>query len=209
MDPITSGATIIQLIQAIAQASTLLYKYVASVRNADSSCQTLLDELSSILGLLTTVTEIEKDPSLPDNLRIVLSKLMVEDGPVTKLQGELTKLLPNEQDLENKKMGKISKLLWPFKEKKAAAIAERLRGFYRDITTVLAIDSWNTLKEVDREVKEVSQGVKEVGRGVKEVCRGVQELKDVHEADKKGGQLTASYCLILFNVHRQGTSKVP
>jgi hypothetical protein len=38
-------------------------------------------------------------------------------------------------------MGKMSKLMWPFKEKKAAAIAERLKGFYRDITTVLAIDS--------------------------------------------------------------------
>ncbi|KAG2076222.1 hypothetical protein BDR04DRAFT_1149271 [Suillus decipiens] len=120
--------------------------------------------------------EIEKDPSLPDNLRDVLSKLMAEDGPVTKLQGELTKLLPNEQ--ENKKMGTVSKLMWPFKEKKAAAIAERLRGFYRDITAVLAIDSWNTLMEVDR-------GVKEVDRGVKEVGRGVQELKNVQEADKK------------------------
>ncbi|KAG2076223.1 hypothetical protein BDR04DRAFT_1090142 [Suillus decipiens] len=169
MDPITSGVTIIQLIQTIAQASALLYGYVASVCDADSSCQTLLDELSSILGVLTTVIEIEKDPSLPDNLRVVLSKLMAEDGPVTKLQRELKVLLPNEQ--ENKRLGTISKLMWPFKEKKAVAIAERLRGFYRDITTVLAIDSRNTLKEVDR--------------GVKEVSRGIQELKDVQEAHKK------------------------
>ncbi|KAG2361071.1 hypothetical protein BDR07DRAFT_1610413 [Suillus spraguei] len=152
MDPITSGVTIIQLVQTIAQASALLYGYVASVHDADSSCQTLLDELSSILGVLTTVIEIEKDPSLPDNLRDVLSKLMAENGPVTKLQRELKVLLPNEQ--ENKRMGTISKLMWPFKEKKAVAIAERLRGFYRDITTVLAIDSRNTLKEVDRGVKE-------------------------------------------------------
>jgi hypothetical protein len=139
MDPITSSLTILQLVQTIAQASALLYGYVASVRDADSSCQTLLDELSTILGVLTTVIEIEKDPSLPDNLRHVLSKLMAEHGPVMKLQGELKNLLPNEQ--ESKAMGKMSKLMWPFKEKRAAAIAERLKGFYRDITTVLAIDS--------------------------------------------------------------------
>jgi hypothetical protein len=139
MDPITSGVTILQLVQTIAQASALLYGYVASVRDADSSCQTLLDELSTILGVLTTVMEIEKDRSLPDNLRRVLSRLMADHGPVMKLQGELKNLLPNEQ--ESKTMGKMSKLMWPFKEKKAAAIAERLKGFYRDITTVLAIDS--------------------------------------------------------------------
>ncbi|KAG1751894.1 hypothetical protein EDB19DRAFT_1206608 [Suillus lakei] len=169
MDPITSGVTILQLVQTIARASALFYGYVASVRDADSSCQSLLDELSSILGVLTTVMEIEKDPSLPDNLRHVLSKLMAENGPVTKLQGELKNLLPTEQ--ESRKMGTISKLMWPFKEKKTVAIAERLKGFYRDITTVLVIDSRNTLKEVDR--------------GVKEVSRGVQELKEAQEVHKK------------------------
>ncbi|KAG1759274.1 hypothetical protein EDD22DRAFT_849351 [Suillus occidentalis] len=170
MDPITSGVTILQLVQTIAQASALLYGYVASVRDADSSCQILLDELSTILGVLTTVMEIKKDRSLPDNLRHVLSKLMAEHGPVMKLQGELKNLLPNEQ--ESKAMSKMSKLMWPFKEKRAAAIAERLKGFYRDITTVLAIDSRvrNTLKDVDR--------------GVKEVGRGVQELKEIQEAHK-------------------------
>ncbi|KAG1759284.1 hypothetical protein EDD22DRAFT_971712 [Suillus occidentalis] len=168
MDPVTTGVTILQLVQTIVQASALLYGYVASVRDADSSCQTLLDELSTILGVLTTVMEIENDCSLPDNLRRVLSKLMAEHGPVMKLQGELKNLLPNEQ--ESKTMGKMSKLMWPFKEKKAASIAERLKGFYRDITTVLAIDSRNTLKEVDR--------------GVKKVGRGVQELKETQEAYK-------------------------
>ncbi|KAG1775656.1 hypothetical protein EV702DRAFT_1046763 [Suillus placidus] len=174
IDPFTSGLTVVHVVQTIAQASALLYGYIASVRDADSTCQTLLDELSSIIGVLTTVTEIEKDPSLPDNLHHVLSKLMAENGPVTKLQRELKNLLPNEQ--ESRKMGAISKLMWPFKEKKAAAITERLKGFYRDITTVLAIDSRsrNTLKEVDR-------GVKEVGRGVQEL----KEAQEVQEARKK------------------------
>jgi hypothetical protein len=123
MDPITSGVTILQLVQTIAQASALLYGYVASVRDADSSCQTLLDELSTILGVLTTVMEIKKDRSLPDNLRHVLSKLMAEHGPVMKLQGELKNLLPNEQ--ESKAMSKMSKLMWPFKKRKQQRL---LRG---------------------------------------------------------------------------------
>lgn len=151
MDPITSSVTILQLVQTIAQASALLYKYVASVRDADSSCQSLLDELSSIHGVLATVVEIEKDPFLPDNLHYVLSKLMAENGPIRKLHEELKNLLPN------KKMGTRSKLMWPFKEKRAAVIAERLKGFYRDITVALAINSWNTMKNISEGVQELRE----------------------------------------------------
>ncbi|KAG2067881.1 hypothetical protein BDR04DRAFT_823975 [Suillus decipiens] len=105
-------------------------------------------------------SSIEKDTSLPDDIRHLLSKLMAKNGPVIKLHEELKHLLPNTQG--SQQMGKISKLMWPFKEKKAAEIAERLRSFYRDITTILAIDSRNMLKEVDRVVKEVSRGVQEI-----------------------------------------------
>ncbi|KAG1719034.1 hypothetical protein EDB19DRAFT_1919458 [Suillus lakei] len=176
MDPITSGVTILQLVQTIAQASALLYGYITSVRDADSSCQSLLDELNSILGVLTTVMEIEKDPSLPANLRHVLSKLMAENGPVTKLQGELKNLLPNEK-------GKISKLMWPFKERRAAAIAERLKGFYRDITTVLAIDSRNTLKEVSREVQQLKK-LQEARKNYKERQKLLEWMNPVPCTDK-------------------------
>ncbi|KAG1771903.1 hypothetical protein EV702DRAFT_1201783 [Suillus placidus] len=84
-DPIsvmTSGLPVLQVIQNIAQASALLYGYVAS---------SLLHELSLIGGVLTTVTKIEEDSSLPDNLRQALSNL--KDGPITKLQIELKNLL--------------------------------------------------------------------------------------------------------------------
>ncbi|KAG1804443.1 uncharacterized protein BJ212DRAFT_1394146 [Suillus subaureus] len=156
MDPITAGVTIITLIQTIAQTSALVYGYISSVRNADSSCQTLLNQLNSILGVLTAVKEIQNDSSLPNNLRDVLSRLMAENGPITKLHEELKKLLRDKQ--ENRKIGKISRLMWPFKEEKAATIVERLKSFYGDITTVLAIDSRITLKEVDRGVQELIQG---------------------------------------------------
>ncbi|KAG2040628.1 hypothetical protein BDR03DRAFT_1007826 [Suillus americanus] len=82
MDPITSSLTVLQVIQSVAQASALLYRYVASVRNVDSSCQSLLNELSAVGGVLTTVMVIEKDGSLPPNLSHALSKLMATDGPV-------------------------------------------------------------------------------------------------------------------------------
>jgi hypothetical protein len=139
MDPITNGLAIVTLVQTIKQASALLYGYVSSVHNADSSCQTLLDQLNSILGVLTAVMAIQDDPSLPNNLRDSLSKLTADNGPITKLRKELKNLLPDKQ--EKIKKGIISKLIWPFKEEKAATIVERLKSFYSDITTVLAIDS--------------------------------------------------------------------
>jgi len=50
MDPITSGLTILQVVQTIAQVSAILYEYAASIQNADPSCQSLLDEFRSING---------------------------------------------------------------------------------------------------------------------------------------------------------------
>ncbi|KAG1721344.1 hypothetical protein EDB19DRAFT_2044402 [Suillus lakei] len=157
MDPITSGVTILQVVQTIAQASALLYGYIASVRNAPSSCQRLLDQWNSIRGVLATVMDIEDDRSLPDNLRHALSLLITKDGPVAKLDAELKNLLPN--NLASGKMSKITRLTWPFKEKEAGVIADRLKQYYLDITTILAIDSWNTIKEIDQGVKEVKLGV--------------------------------------------------
>ncbi|KAG1850980.1 hypothetical protein C8R48DRAFT_778011 [Suillus tomentosus] len=197
MDPITSGLTILQLVQTIAQASALLLGYVASSRKADSSCRGLLNELSSINGVLTTVMDIEKVHSLPDNLRSALSNLMAINGPVAKLQMELKKILPNEQEIEQMKT--MTKCTWPFKEKEAGTILNKLKGYCVEITSILAIDTWITLSEVDRTIKkvdlgvqevarkvqEVDQGVQEVGRGVQEVDRKVQESKVAQEAQKK------------------------
>ncbi|KAG1872450.1 hypothetical protein DFJ58DRAFT_741853 [Suillus subalutaceus] len=134
MDAFTGGVTILQLVQTIGQASFFLYRYVVSARNAPSSCKRLLDQYNSIRGILTAVMDIKKDPCLPDNLRGVLSKLMAENGPITKLHGELKQHLPDDL------------------EKETGEIADRSKQYYVDITAILAIDSWNT-------IKEISQGV--------------------------------------------------
>ncbi|KAG2361085.1 hypothetical protein BDR07DRAFT_1486350 [Suillus spraguei] len=177
MDPITSGLTILQLVQTVAQASALVNRYVASVRNADSSCQSLLNELSAVGGVLTTVMMIEKDGSLPPNLGYALSILMAPDGPVANLLVELKSVLPNEQALESGKMKTIPRLTWPFKEKEAGAIIDRLKNYCGEITNILAIDTWNTLKEVKLELQQV-------GRTLQEGNRGVEELKKDSVAQK-------------------------
>ncbi|KAG1719028.1 hypothetical protein EDB19DRAFT_1919449 [Suillus lakei] len=187
MDPISiiaSGLTVLQLIQTIAQASVLLLEYVASVPNADSSCQSLLNEFSSICSVLITVMEIEKDTSLPDNLRSALSNLTAKDGPVANLLLELKNILPNEQAWESGKMKMISRLTWPFKEKEAGAIIDRLKNYCGKITNILVIDTWNMLKEVKLEVQQVNQKLQEVDLGVQEGNRGVKELKRDSAAQK-------------------------
>ncbi|KAG1862115.1 hypothetical protein DFJ58DRAFT_725530 [Suillus subalutaceus] len=154
-----------------------LYRYVASVRNANSSCQSLLNELSAVGGVLTTVMVIEKDSSLPPNLSNALSKLMATDGPVANLLAELKSILPNEQARESGKMKMTSRLTWPFKEKEAGAIIDKLKNYCGEITQILAVDTWNTLKEVNRKVKKAN-------RGIQKVKRGVEELKNISAAQK-------------------------
>ncbi|KAG1737778.1 hypothetical protein EDB19DRAFT_1829369 [Suillus lakei] len=183
MDPITSGLTVLQVIQTTAQASALLLGYVASARKADSSCRSLLDELSSISGVLSTVMGIEKDGSLPDNFRLALSNLMAEDGPVVKLHIELSNLLPNEQEMRT--METMTRWTWPFKEREAGAILGKLKGYCVEITNILAIDTWITLTEVKLGVQEVSREVREVSREVQDVNRGIQESKVAQEAHAK------------------------
>ncbi|KAG2103465.1 uncharacterized protein F5147DRAFT_809212 [Suillus discolor] len=184
MDPITSSITILQLVQTIAQASALLLGYVASARKADSSCRGLLNELSSINGVLTTVMDIEKVHSLPDNLRSALSNLMAINGPVTKLQMELKKILPNKQEMWQMKT--MTKCTWPFKEKEAGTILNKLKGYCVEITNILAIDTWITLSEVNRTIKKVDLGVQEVDRKVQEVGRGMKKVElGVQEVDRK------------------------
>jgi len=140
MDPITASLTIFQVVQTIAQASAALYEYIASVRDADPSCQNLLDEFSSISGVLATVMALEDDATLPTPLRSALSKLMSLDGPVAKLQEDLLNILPS--DPKSRKMGVKAKVMWPFKEKKAIIIIQRLKQYYADITAIVAVNSW-------------------------------------------------------------------
>ncbi|KAG2076215.1 hypothetical protein BDR04DRAFT_1149267 [Suillus decipiens] len=187
MDPITSGLTILQLVQTVAQVSALVYRYVASVRNADSSCQSLLNELSAIGGVLTTVMMIEKDGSLPPNLGHALSILMATDGPVANLLVELKSILPNEQALESGKMKTIPRLTWPFKEKEAGPIINRLKNYCGEITKILAIDTWNTLKEVKLELQQVSRTLQEGNRGVEELKKdsAAQKIRERAEERRK------------------------
>ncbi|KAG2145231.1 hypothetical protein DEU56DRAFT_198082 [Suillus clintonianus] len=186
MDPITSGLTVLQVVRTIAQTSALLYGYVASVRNAPLSCQRLLDQCNSIRGVLATVMEIEKDhgDSLPDNLHSALSHLMTKDGPVARLGAELKNLLPN--DLESGKMSKITRWTWPFKEKETGVIADRLKQYYGDITTILAIDSWNTIKEISQGVQELRED--SAAQKMREKAEGLQKflqwMKPVSCAEK-------------------------
>ncbi|KAG1724365.1 hypothetical protein EDB19DRAFT_2043526 [Suillus lakei] len=182
MDPITSGLTVLQLLQTIAQASALLYGYVASVRDADSSCQSLLNEFSLIGGVLTTVMEIEKDTSLPDNLCRALSILMAKDGPVANLLVELKNILPNEQ--ESGKMGVKDRLRWPFKGPKASAIAAKLKYYYREIASILAINTWNTIQGISQGVQQVSQTLQKVDLGVEELQKDSAAQK-MREKDKE------------------------
>lgn len=140
MDPITSGLTVIQVVQTIATASALLLGYVASVQDADSSHQSLLYELRSIGGVLTTFMGIKDNASLPPALHDAFSRLMANNGPLAKLQAEMENLLPIDQ--ESRKMGMRDKLKWPFKEKKAAVIVDKLKGYCGEITNILAIDTW-------------------------------------------------------------------
>lgn len=39
-------------------------------------------------------------------------------------------------------MGMGDKLTWPFKEKKVAAIVDKLKGYYGETTDILAIDKF-------------------------------------------------------------------
>ncbi|OJA07585.1 hypothetical protein AZE42_08996 [Rhizopogon vesiculosus] len=137
------------------------WRLQGAYRRSDDSSSfshlSLLDEFRSINGVLATFMGIEDDPSLPAVLRGAISTLMAQDGPVAKLQADLRNLLPAADDLKSRKMSKMAKSVWPFKEKKAAAIVARLKRYYGDIAAIVALNSWNMLKDVRQTVQEVKE----------------------------------------------------
>jgi hypothetical protein len=88
--------------------------------SAVSSHQSLLNELRSFGGVLTTCMGIKVNASLPPALCNALLHQMVNDGPLAKSRRAVERWW-------DRKMGMRDKLTWPFKEKKAAAIVDKLK----------------------------------------------------------------------------------
>ncbi|KAG2340434.1 hypothetical protein BDR05DRAFT_1002613 [Suillus weaverae] len=188
MDPITvmtGGLTVFQVVQTVKEATRLLYNYVASVGNADSSCQEFLNELSAVGGILTTVMAIEQDGSLPPDLRHALSLLMATDGPVAKLQKALEDFLPKEQARERGKLKIIPRLKWAYNKEETGTIINKLKSYCGEIAHILAIDTWNTLKGVKLELQQVSLTLQEGNRGIEELKKDSAAQKVREQAEER------------------------
>ncbi|KAG1778804.1 hypothetical protein EV702DRAFT_1195824 [Suillus placidus] len=184
-DPISIGVTVSHVVQAISQASGLLYGYVASVRHADASCQSLLDQLIAVGGILNTVMAIEKDDSLPPGLSHALSLLMAPSGPVAQLHVELKKILPNEQAQESGKMNMFDRMKWPFKQTKASESIAKLKSYCGEIAHILTIDTWRTLKDVKLELQQVGETLQEGNRGIEELKKDSAAQKVREQAEER------------------------
>ncbi|KAH7926877.1 hypothetical protein BV22DRAFT_318170 [Leucogyrophana mollusca] len=152
MDPISSATTVLQAIQTVGSLTLAIYQYVASVQDAESSRQALLNELIAIGGVLTAVKALVDGSLLHNDIpegeqRIkALSKLW--ESNLLPCKATLDELLAWLTADANEKMKLRKKMLWPFKEKKINDAIGKLERYKTHLTLAISVESWNKLDHI-------------------------------------------------------------
>lgn len=126
MEPLSAAASII----AVIQLAGTVTQYLCTIKGAPKDRQKILNELSSITGMLFLLQDQADEAGNDDSWNATLRSLGTPDGPLeqfkTALETLATKLAPVGG---LRKLGKP--LMWPFQEKEIKDILntiERLKG---------------------------------------------------------------------------------
>lgn len=128
MEPLSAAASII----AIIQLAGTVTQYLGTVKGAPKERQKILNELSSITGMLFLLQDQADEAEHDDSWNATLRSMSTPNGPLeqfkTALETLATKLAPVSG---LRKLGKP--LIWPFQEKEIKEILntiERLKGLF-------------------------------------------------------------------------------
>jgi hypothetical protein len=133
MDPLSSAASVIAVLQISGQVFSLCREYYMAVKDARKDIQRLRDEVTSLEVVLTNVWELAEDPG--SGKVSALGLLSQQDGPMQqckKYLKELVEKLEHNQGDGNMKRSGVRALKWPFSSKECEKILTTL-GRHRAI----------------------------------------------------------------------------
>jgi hypothetical protein len=142
MDPLSTAANIIAIINAANRVIVLCRRFLEVVRDAPGDLRLILVEVSTLRAILDDLHFLVKCNQGPT----VLDSLARDHGPVEgcrKVISELEDLLPPECVLatDSKRKAIMTALGWLVKESKAKTLLEELREYKSTIALALTTDS--------------------------------------------------------------------
>ena len=147
MDGISSATAVISLLEVIGRVTVAVYRYTASVKDAEACRRRLLAELHATTGVMysvKTLLEVSQDaPSVGERVEN-LAYLISPEGPLVHLEDSLCIFLHElTKDIDDKgKLGISKKLAWPYKEKKINGVIISLERYKTLLSLALSADIW-------------------------------------------------------------------
>ncbi|KAF9235443.1 hypothetical protein BU15DRAFT_64800 [Melanogaster broomeanus] len=163
MDPITALSTAgvaLQLFQVAIDVSNALRHYIAAVRDAESSCSELIDQITLISKAARAAQSVLENSPPPSFRTPELQALHTEwfrsDGSParckTELEGLLSWLL--SQNCVNKFKRGLKRLIWPLDEKKIRTAIQTFEGHMSYFRDMLSIETASWVQAMYSEIKK-------------------------------------------------------
>ena len=153
-DPLSATASII----AVLQLTASVLKYLRSVKDASQDCKTLIVEVSTLRGLLTTLNETIDDAQTSGEEWSSTIQLLAEpDNPLQQLKTALQELaLKLEGVGAATGLKKLSKSFqWPFKQGEADKILRVIERQKSSLNLALANDHLALSQAIQDDTKAI------------------------------------------------------
>ncbi|KZF19506.1 hypothetical protein L228DRAFT_241725 [Xylona heveae TC161] len=141
MDPVSSAASIIAVVQLSGSVINLCYNYVKSVRDGRKEVMQFVEELNDLKRILERLLEIalKHETSQSPFPMPMLEIFGNDDSILTECENFLKQLEPRLKP--NGLKGAVQALKWPLKEKETKAELERIERLKKSLTLALAVDN--------------------------------------------------------------------
>ncbi|KAH7890097.1 hypothetical protein F5I97DRAFT_633986 [Phlebopus sp. FC_14] len=166
MDGVSSALSVFQLIQTTGVVISALTQYADSVKNAESSCQRLLEHVALIQGAAQSIDIILQRPSQNGNDHVCVKAWFRDDGPLAKCQKILDKLHSSLDKKAKQGMNTWRRVKWPFRENIIETAVRDVEKYLPYFQLILQIDISCTARDLQGAQNDMKHGMQDVGKAV-------------------------------------------
>ncbi|KAI9656229.1 MAG: hypothetical protein M1821_004892 [Bathelium mastoideum] len=165
MDPLSVGASIVGLLAAGQQIATILYSFVAKVKDAPSLARTVAAEVTDIsaaLGQLQAYLIGMASANTAGANFILLEQVFAVLCGCVATFSELEAAIDNLKITPH--MAAFDRAIWSVKEPRIVAIVQRLQNHKTSLTLMLAILQCKSQQEAQNSIQQLQDSVNELLR---------------------------------------------
>lgn len=178
-DPLSVASGVAGLLGLADIVFSRVYKYAKAVKGAESSAQTLANEIRTLAGLLHSLsmvaTELEVGPTVSTfRLQHVITCQQV----LLKIDRKTREADPSNPD-GGKVRSVLKKLKWPFSSTETKELIEEINRHQRVITVALSADSITHLQQLLSGQDELRSGQDDLRAGIRALREDFNEQREI------------------------------